>query len=131
MSLARRLIEAVAGGEHDRLTVIVEFLQQPLLEAVGAVHRERGHQIERALRAFAHNAGNFLESGDDGVAAAAVFLTDGLEVVRADAVKRGGRDLVERGDRKTRLAVFKRLREELFIAADKAADARTAGGKAL
>ena len=131
MAFALRLVESVAGGEHDGLAVVLKLLEKPLLEAVGAVDRKRRHQIERAARAFADDAGDLLQSREHGVAAAAVFLADGVKIVRLHAVERGGSHLIERGDGQPRLTVFERLRHKLAVAADQAADARAAGGKTL
>ena len=53
-----RLVEAAGSGEHDRVTIIVEFLQQPFLERLGVVNGQRSHEVERALRALEYHIGD-------------------------------------------------------------------------
>ena len=57
-ALAGGAVEALAGGEHDGLPVVLELLQQPGLELVGVIHRQLGHEVESALGALAHHAGD-------------------------------------------------------------------------
>ena len=57
-ALAGGAVEALAGCEHDGLPVVLELLQQPGLELVGVIHRQLGHEVESALGALAHHAGD-------------------------------------------------------------------------
>ena len=43
---------------YDGLPVVLELLQQPGLELVGVIHRQLGHEVESALGALAHHAGD-------------------------------------------------------------------------
>jgi len=111
--------------------VIVELLEQPLLEFLRVIDRQSGHQVKCALRAFADDAGDFAQLFDDGVAAAVILLAHGVEVGRLNGIKRGSRDLIERGDGEPALAVFERVAQKFPVVTEQAADARAAGGKAL
>ena len=130
-ALAGRGIEGLSGGEHDGVAAIFKLLQQPELEFLRVVDRQRGHQVKRAARALADNAGDLVQLAHDGIPAALVFLPYLLEILRPDGVERRCRDLVERRDRKPRLTVFEGVGHKLPVAADETADARAAGGKAL
>ena len=118
-------------GHHHGLAVVAEFLEQPLLELVGIVDRQRGHHVERATRHVEHHAGDLAELAAERVAALLILVAHGGKILGADGVERGRRDLVERRDRKSCLAVFHRVVHELLILGDQAADTRAAGGKAL
>ena len=102
-----------------------------MLELVGIVDRQRRHHIERAARHIEHDAGDLAQLAAERVAALFILLAHGGKILRADGVERGRRDLVERRDRKSCLAVFHRVVHELLILGDQAADTRAAGGKAL
>ena len=62
--------------------MILELLQQPLLEGVGIIYRQSGHQIKGALGTFTDHAGNLLELADHRVTAALILLTNGGEILR-------------------------------------------------
>ena len=124
-------VERLAGGEHDGVAVVFKFLQQPQLEFLRVVDRQGGHQVERAARAFADDAGDLVQLAHDRIAAALVLLPDLLEIIRANGIERGGRDLIERGDGQARLTVFEGVGHEVLVAADETADPRAAGGEAL
>ena len=102
-----------------------------MLELVGIVDRQRGHHVERATRHVEHHAGDLAELAAERVAALLILVAHGGKILGADGVERGRRDLVERRDRKSCLAVFHRVVHELLILGDQAADTRAAGGKAL
>ena len=121
----------LAGGEHHRVAVVVELLQQPLLEGVGIVHGQGGHDVEGAAGALADHAGDLVELGHHRVAAALILLADGGEVVGTHRIQRGGGHLIQRGHGQTALGVLHGLRHQLFVAGDHAADAGAAGGKPL
>ena len=72
-----------------------------------------------------------MQLAHDGIPAALVFLPHLLEIFRPDGVECRRCDLVERRDRQPRLTVFEGVAHKLPVAADEAADACAAGGKAL
>ena len=111
--------------------MILKLLQQPELEFLRVVDWQRGHEIKRAARAFADDAGDLVQLAHDGIPAALVFLPHLLEIFRPDGVECRRCDLVERRDRQPRLTVFEGVGHKLPVAADEAADACAAGGKAL
>ena len=111
--LAGRRVHRRAGGEHDGLAVVVELLEQPALEGVGIVHRQGGHQVERALRAVENDAGDLAQLAHERVAALLVLVAHGGKILRADGVEVRGRDLVERGHGKAGLAILERVAQQL------------------
>ncbi len=53
---------------------VVKVGEQPLLEGVRVIHRQGGHEVERALGALADDAGDLLELGNHGIPAELVLL---------------------------------------------------------
>ena len=131
LALARGDVHGSARCEHDGIAVVVELFEQPLLEVVRVVDGQSCHQIERALRAVEHDAGDLAQLCNDSVAAALVLLADSREVGSVNLIQGSRSDLIERSDGKSCLAVLQRMTEQLVVAGQDAADTRAAGGEAL
>ena len=116
------LVEALCRSEHERLAVVVPFIEHEHLELFCIVNGQGGHDIERTLGLGVHDTGDLLETLDEAVLSCAVFLADSVKILGADGVQRSGSDLVDGGGAQTALAPLHCVIVQLRVAGYHAAD---------
>ena len=125
-------IEAAAGGIHHRVTVVLKFLQQEILELFHIVHRQRYHHVEGAVRRMELGAGDLVQLLYHSVPPLLVLVPDLLEVGRLHMLVHGGSArLIEGGSAQTALTQLHGLGHKFPVPGNDGTNAGATGGEPL